>query len=276
MTMDSAHLPFSPSLMLIPLLLILGLLVLVALTLYLRPFTVVQERQAVVTTTGRVLSTGVHMHLNPFGEQPRTYNWSPVDKGENAGKSPAPAATAAAAALRAGGGTTTPAATTATTASLPTHLSLSLSIMVLRGERVTSSDEQVVTMSASCFWRVSDPLLAVDCDAPAILRRCVQIALAREAVQFTAAQLAASVSLNAILPQCVSKDLAETDAGVEVEDVKILSVEPLENMIAMDTVENRRIFTAAAMNHAAMGGRTGPATIGKTAGLNLGLGSPQG
>jgi regulator of protease activity HflC (stomatin/prohibitin superfamily) len=148
--------------------------------------------------------------------------------------------------------------------------------MVLRGERVTSSDEQVVTMSASCFWRVSDPLLAVNCDAPAILRRCVQIALAREAVQFTAAQLAASVSLNAILPQCVSKDLATTDAGVEVEDVKILSVEPLENMIAMDTVENRRIFTAAAMNHAAMGGRTGPATIGKTAGLDLGLGSPQG
>ena len=263
--MDSALLPFSPSLILIPLLLVLGLLVLVALTLYLRPFTVVRERQAVVTTTGRVLRGGVHMHLNPFGEQPRTYNWSPVYKGEgeNAGTSPVPAAPAA------------PAASAATT-TLPTPLSLSLSIMVLRGERVTSSDEQVVTMSASCFWRVSDPLLAVNCDAPAILRRCVQIALAREAVQFTAAQLAASVSLNAILPQCVSKDLATTDAGVEVEDVKILSVEPLENMIAMDTVENRRIFTAAAMNHAAMGGRTGPATIGKTAGLDLGLGSPQG
>ena len=39
--MDSALLPFSPSLILIPLLLILGLLVLVALALYLRPFTVV-------------------------------------------------------------------------------------------------------------------------------------------------------------------------------------------------------------------------------------------
>jgi hypothetical protein len=41
--MDSALLPFSPSLILIPLLLILGLLVLVALALYLRPFTVVGE-----------------------------------------------------------------------------------------------------------------------------------------------------------------------------------------------------------------------------------------